>query len=59
MIHVVRDCSGFATLQWLIERSWSWRHLVCKTMQILDVAGGYMLPWVHMHEAPIASLTAR
>ena len=27
-IPVVRDCSGFATLQWLIERSWSCRHSV-------------------------------
>ena len=42
VIQVVRDCSGFATLQWLIKRSWSCRHLVCmccKTMQIIDLAG--------------------
>ena len=48
VIQVVRECSGFATLQWLIERSWSCRHLVCmccKTMRIIDLAGGYRLPW--------------
>ena len=47
-IPVVRDCSGFATRQWLIERSWSCRHSVymCyRTMQIIDMAGGYRLPW--------------
>ena len=50
-IPVVRDCSGFATLQWLIERSWSCIHSVymCyRTMHILDMAGGYValdIPW--------------
>ena len=48
VIQVVRDCLGFATLQWLTERSWSCRHLVCmccRTNQILDLAGGYRLHW--------------
>ena len=48
MIQVDRDCLRFASLQWLIERSWSCRLLVCmccSTMQIIDLAGGYRLPW--------------
>ena len=46
VIQVVRDCSGFATLQLFTEISWSCRHIVCmccKTMRIIDLAGRYRL----------------